>query len=266
MRSVLALLRASFLAAASYRLGMLISIVALLVSVVPIYFVAGALQPVVEESIRNEGGEYFAFILVGTAAVYLISSALSALPSAISGNLGSGTLEALLVTRTRLPAILLGMISYPMAQSVIRAALLIIVAAITGASISWLKLPAAVGIALITMVAYLGFALVSGALILVFRTSGPLTTAIMSGSVLLGGVYYSTSVIPSWIQNLSSLVPLTYGLRAIRMLLLGDAPFHEVTADIAILALFAVTLLAIGALAFDWALRYARRTGTLSQY
>lgn len=266
MRSVLAMVRAAYLSAASYRVGLVLSFVALAVSVVPIYFVAGAVQPLVEDSIRLEGGEYFGFVIVGLGATYLLMVAVSALPSALGGNLSSGTLEALLVTKTPLPLLLLGMVGYPLLLGTVRATLLLVAGSVVGVGIAWQMLPATALIAAMLVATYLAVGLMAAALVLIFRTSGPLTTAVTSVSILLGGVYYSTTVIPAWLQDLSGLVPLTYALRAARMLLLGDAHVRDVLADVSILALFAVTLLAVGTFAFTWALGYARRTGTLSQY
>ena len=266
MRSVVALLRAAWLTAASYRVAMLLSFAALLASIVPLWFVAGALQPVVAESIAQEGGQYFGFLLVGVAATYLLSSATAAIPSALAGSIGSGTFEALLVTRTPLPLLLAGMAAYPLTQSVLRALVLLAGAAVAGVPIAWSSMPLAAAIAAVMLLAYLGVGLVAGALVLVFRTSGPLTTAVIALSGLLGGVYYSVRVIPSWLQDLSGAIPLTYALRAARMLLLGGAAPGEVLADLGMLALLAATALAIGTLAFGAALRHARRAGTLSQY
>ena len=68
MREVVAMAKASWLAAASYRINMLFSLGGLLATVVPLYFVAGAIQPIVADSIKTEGGQYFAFLLVGMIA------------------------------------------------------------------------------------------------------------------------------------------------------------------------------------------------------
>ena len=88
----------------------------------------------------------------------------------------------------------------------------------------------------------------------------------IAGSGLLGGVYYSTAVIPGWIQSLSGLVPLTYGLRAARMLLLGGAPISEVLPDVTMLAGIGAVMFSLGSVAFGFALQHARKAGTLSQY
>lgn len=266
MHSVLALLRASYLTAASYRLGLILSFGGLVLSVIPLYFVSDALQPMVADSIANEGGRYFGFLMVGLASIYILSAATSALPGALSGSLGSGTLEALLVTRTPLYQTLAGLIAYPLALAAVRALMLLIGIAVVGEAVTWSALPLATAVMVLVLFAYLGFGLVGAALILIFRTSGPLASAVITLSGLLGGVYYSTTVIPAWLQDLSGFVPLTYGLRATRMLLLDGASFAEVLRDISILTLTALAILTIGALAFVAALRHARRTGTLSQY
>lgn len=266
MRSVLALVRVAVLTASSYRLATVLSFVALVASVVPIYFIAGALQPVVEVSIQPEGGQYFGFLIVGLAAIYLLSAAVSAVPGALGGSIGSGTFEALLVTRTSLPMLLLGMSAYPLLQSFVRAMLLVGGAAILGVPMFWSSLPFVLLILGLMLVTYGAIGLVAAALILVFRTSGPLITAVLAGSGLLGGVYYSTTVIPAWLQSLSAIVPLTYALRATRMLLLNGSPLAQVLPDVGILAGIAVVCVLIGGSAFALALRHARVAGTLSQY
>lgn len=266
MRSVLALMRASFLAATSYRLGIVLSVIGMFASFIPLYFISGALQPVVQRSIQLEGGQYFGFLVVGMSATFMLTAAVTAVPASLAGNISSGTLEALFVTRSSLSQILLGMVGYSLVWNTLRSLLLIAGAAVIGVHVSWTAAPLVVGIMALMIVAYFAIGLFGGALVLVFRTSGPLTNAVIAGSGLLGGVYYSTTVIPSWLQHLSSAVPLTYALRAIRMLLLGHASAAQVMGDVTDLAIFAAGLLAVSTAVFVAALRYARVTGTLSQY
>jgi ABC-type multidrug transport system permease subunit len=73
-------------------------------------------------------------------------------------------------------------------------------------------------------------------------------------------------VIPSWIRQLSDVVPLTYGLRALRRTLLEGLPFSAVMPDVVTLLGFVVLLSAVGLLILSEALHYARRSGTLAQY
>lgn len=266
MRSVAALIRAAWLTAVSYRLATLLSFAAVLASIVPIYFIAGAVQGLAAESIRPEGGDYFGFIVFGLASVYVVSAAVSAVPGALAGSIGNGTFEALLVTRSSWPAILLGLAGYPATQAALRAAVLLVSASLLGVEFRVAMAPAVLGIVALTAAAYGGIGLVAGALVLVFRTAGPLVPAVIGLSGLLGGAYYATSVVPGWLQSITHLIPLSYALRSSRMLLMGGASPSDVTADVRTLGLFAAALLALGCGSFLLALARARRSGTLSQY
>lgn len=266
MRSLIALLRAAWLTATSYRVATLLSLAGVAFSVVPVYFIAGAIQGVAASSIQRESASYFAFIVVGIASIYIVSAATAALASSIASTIGNGTLEALFVTRTGMPAILGGLASYPTAQAFLRATTLLVTASLFGADIRWVMAPAAAAIAALTYLAYAGIGLVAAALVLVFRTSGPLSTAVIGLSGLLGGAYYATTAVPGWLRQLTDYVPLTYGLRPARMLLLGNASLREVTADVSVLLIITTVSLVIGGAAFAAGLRQAQRDGTLSQY
>jgi ABC-2 type transport system permease protein len=223
-------------------------------------------QDVAAESIRVQSSSYFGFIIVGIAGVYILSAAAGALPGAVSGNIGSGTLEALLVTRTPVPVLLLGLVAYPLVQAALRALVLLVGAALLGVEFAWAMIPAALGVAVLLLAAYGGIGLIAAALVLVFRTSGPLITAVVALSGLLGGAYYATSAVPGWLHALTDFVPLTYALRAARMLLLGGASLADVVPDVSTLALMAVVSLSLGSIAFSLGLARARRAGTLAQY
>ena len=266
MRAAGALFRASLLSAVSYRLQLLFSLVSLLATIVPMYFVSGALQPTMAGSIAAEGGHYFGFLVVGTAALLVAQAATTAFPGAIGGGVASGTLEAMLVTPAPLPAILSGLVSYGMLWSLARVAVLLASGALLGVAYDLAAVPGALLVLALLVAAYAGFGLVLAAMTLAFRTTGPLPAIILAGTTLLGGVYYPTHVIPSWIQELSTVVPMTYGLRAARRMVLDGAAFDAVLPDVVALAGFALLSLAVGAAAFDIALRHARRAGSLGRY
>ena len=102
MRRLLALIRADALTTFSYRLQTIVWLGGMVVTIVPLYFVAQALQPVMTNAIAGEGRQYFGFLLVGIIAVLLLTTALNALPDGIRSGIGRGTLEAMLATPTPL--------------------------------------------------------------------------------------------------------------------------------------------------------------------
>jgi ABC-2 type transport system permease protein len=266
MRETLALMRASWLTATSYRLGMFMSVAGLIVTILPMYFVAGALQPVLAERISNEGGHYFGFLVVGILAFSFLSTAVNGVSGAIGSGIATGTLEAMLSTRARLSSLVTGLVGYGFAWTSVRAALTIVMAVLLGVRFSAEQTGIALVILGLIVAAYFGIGLMGAAMVLAFRTTGPLPQAVLLLSGLLGGVYYPTSVIPSWIQSLSAIVPLTYGLRALRRVWLDGSPIRDVAPDVLTLAVMAVALLTLGATAFAAGMRYARRVGTLAHY
>ena len=263
---VMALARAAWLSATSYRVRILVSIVGILLSVVPIFFVTDALQDVVSDSISAESSQYFAFAIVGMLAFNFVSTAVTTLPQQISSGITTGTLEALLSTRSRLPVLLGGLAMFPLLWTGVRSLVLLVAASLLGAQVVWSQLVPSLLVVVLIILAHLPFGLIGGALILAFRTAGPLASGVLFLSAGLGGVYYSTTVIPSWLQDLSSFTPLAYGLRALRRMILLGEPITAVAADIGILCIFTAVLTIAASAGFIVAFRYARRAGTLTQY
>jgi ABC-2 type transport system permease protein len=265
-RAIRALTRASWLTAKSYRVQLLLSLGSLILTVVPLYFVAKAVEPIARRSIADQGGDYFGFVLLGYVGMMLVGASVNALPSALSGGIGTGYFEALLATPARRASLLVGMSAYSLLFTAARGAMLLASGALLGVTIAWGQAPAALVILLLIVVAHWGIGLVGAALIVAFRTMGPLPQAVIVTSTLFGGVYYSTTVIPSWIQNISAVTPLAYGLRALRRLLLADASLGDTLGDVAVMGGWGVAFMLLGGLAFGVALRYARRAGSLNTY
>lgn len=266
MHKVWALIRSEWLAASSYKLGFVFSFGALVVGIVPIFFVTRALQPTLANAISGQGEQYFAFVVVGMIAAILMSSAISALPGGLQNATSTGTLEALLATPTSVTALLLGLSGYQVLFSLVQGGVLLIAAGFLGARVEWLQLVASIPILALVVVAHLPFAIIAAAMVLAFRTRGPLPQLILMASTLLGGVYYPTTVIPGWIESLSAFIPLTYGLTALRAVLLEGRSIAAVWRELSILLAFAAVALVASAIAFRSALHYARKVGNLAQY
>lgn len=266
MREVAALVRASWQTECSYRLNMVLSLVSLALVVVPLYFVSNALQDMMASAISAQSTQFFAFTLVGALTFALVASAISSLPGAIGAAIGRGTLEAFLATPVHPAVLFTGMSGYTILWSLLRGAVLLLTGVLLGVRFATSTALTSALILALLILAYSSVGLVGAALLLLFRTTGPLLSGTLTLTAFLGGVYYPTHVIPSWLQEISRLIPMTYGLRALRQsALLGDS-FSLVSHDIAVLAIQTAVMLVIGATALAFALRHARRTGTLSHY
>jgi ABC-2 type transport system permease protein len=259
-------MRAGWLVGLSYRLQMVFSVAGLLFIIAPLYFIAQALQPVMAASIEHEGRNYFGFLIVGMITLFLVTAAVNVFAETLQSGIERGTLETLLMTPTRLPLLLVGMVGYNFSWMGLRSLLVLVAAWILGVQLVWGHGVLALAILALIILAYIPFGLMVAALVLAFRTKGPWPQLLLTVSVFLGGVYYPTHVMPSWLEGVSTAIPLTYGLRALRRTLLDGAGWHLVASDVAMLGGFVVVLLAASVAAFAFALRYARRAGTLAQY
>jgi ABC-2 type transport system permease protein len=263
---IAALVRAHWQTMRSYRAQTLMTFGGIVLSVLPLYFVSSAVQPVMGPSIENEGGSAFGFLAVGIAAYMLVGVAVNALPQVVSDRINSGVFEALLATPASLGELLAGLTLFDLLLAAVRAAILLGAAALLGASMDPRRLIPALLILSLIVLAHLPFGLIGAAMVIAFRSAGPFSKAFLLVSGLLGGVYYPTSVVPSWLRDVSSALPLSHGLRALRRVLLQEAGFSAVAPDIMALAASTVVLLVVAIGAALLSLRQARAHGTLAQY
>jgi ABC-2 type transport system permease protein len=261
-----ALTRASWYQAKSYRVSLVMQAGGLLLTVIPIYFIATALQQTMARTITAEAEQYFSFMLVGSIALMFVTTAIASLQGTIATGISNGYFESLLMTRAPVPSLLLGLTAYPLILATVRATVMITAGWILGAPIAWSQAIPALLIILLLFAVHWGIGLIGSGLVMAFRTAGPLTQIVTTVSIFFGGVYYPVSAIPSWLRNVADATPLAYGLRALRrVLLLGDG-VGAVANDLAILAAMGVFTLIVGTAAFSVALAYAKKAGTLSTY
>lgn len=265
-RAALALTRASWRTAKSYRVSFVLSFVSLLVTIIPVYFVASALQPFMATIIAEEGREYFGFVLLGTVMLAMVTPALTSFAASVSGGLSSGFFEALLATPTSLPSLFIGQTGYAFLWALARAVLLMVAGLVLGVDIHWLRLPEAILIFTLIVAAHAGLGLVAAAFVVSFRTNATIPQAVLVLSTVLGGVYFPTSVLPAAVVPVAEWLPLTPGLRALRQTLLLGFPLSAVASDLLHVVGLAALGLAVGVGSLRWSFGYARRAGSLSQY
>jgi ABC-2 type transport system permease protein len=207
MYKVAALIRAGWLAATSYRLGVIMSFGALILGVVPVFFVTRALQPAMAGVIAGEGDQFFAFIIIGMTVLTVVSAALYALPNALQTGATTGTIEALLATPTPVPTLLAGLAGYEVLYAMLRDGVVLLAAIVMGAHVTWDRFGAVAPILLLVVLAHIPIGIIAAAMVLAFRTQGPLPQLVFMLSTFLGGVYYPTHVIPGAIQVVSARDP-----------------------------------------------------------
>jgi ABC-2 type transport system permease protein len=115
-------------------------------------------------------------------------------------------------------------------------------------------------------VSFVGVGMVTAVLPLISPEKGAQLGFIAQGFLLVvSGVYYPVSVLPSWMQWLSTISPATYALEGIRNAVLDGAGLGAVWGDLWPLAVLGVVSIPVGLTVFRAGERYAKRHGKLKR-
>jgi len=178
----------------------------------------------------------------------------------------TGTLEAMLTTPARLREIVLGSSLWSYGLVTLQVFLYLLVgAAFLGVELQ-VNLPAALLAGALSVISFAGLGVLSAAFVMVLKRGDPITWVVGAVSTFFGGVYFPVEILPGWLQPVSALLPLTHGLRAIRMSLLQGAAVEEISGEILALGAFCALLTPLGLAAFRFAVRRAREDGSLTHY
>jgi ABC-2 type transport system permease protein len=211
--------------------------------------------------------DYFAFVLVGMAVIELLTAAMRTVPTNLRSELLAGTFERMVASAYGPVGGIVALSLFPMLMGLVTAILILAMgAAVFALPLHWATVPLAVPIILLGMFAFLPIALLLGAAVLLIKQVGNVTAFLITGLALAGGAFFPISVLPSWLQWISNVQPLTPALQLARHDLVGATMNGSQWVAAGKLAAFAVVLLPISILAISRAITYCQRRGTLIEY
>ena len=267
IRKPAAFLVRDFRLAVGYPLQFAGQFVGIFVTTFMFYYISRLVDQDGAGSLAAYGGHYFPFLLVGIALSDYLVFSLSALSDEVRKAQMIGTLEAMLVTPTHPSVILFSSCLYSFIFTSVRIFFYFLAGTILfGVRFSSVSVTALAVSLMLTILPFVGIGLISAAIIIVFKQGNPLTWVFGSFSGLLSGVFYPVSVLPNWLQPFAAFIPLTYGLDAVRKVLLTGAGVLDISHQLLVLLIFAVVFLGIGMAAVWYGLKIVRRDGTLLYY
>jgi len=266
MTRMLAFLRRDLSLQLSYRLAFILQFLGLFFNLFIFYFLSLLIGPAAQPYLEPYGGDYFAFVLIGLAFSGYFGVGLRSFADNLREAQTTGTLEAMLLTPTRLSTIILSSALYDYGYVTLQVLIYLTLGGLLFGVQFDGNAPAALLVLALTIVVMSSLGIVAASFIMVLKRGDPVTWLFNAASVLLGGVYYPVAVMPDWLQALSRLLPITYALNAMRLALLSGASFAELWPDIAALVLFSVILTPFSLLAFRWAVNRAKADGSLAHF
>ncbi len=267
MNKAIAFIKRGLFNAISYPTAMVLKVISLFITVASFYYLA-LLFGTQEENplLRPYGGNYLAFLIVGVIFQYFTSLALGSFSREISDEQKMGTLEFLLMSRTKLGFILI----YAALWEFIWNTLTSIVILVVGIAVFGIKLdanlPLAILTVLLTVLSLSGIGMASAGIILITKQGDPIAWALGVASGFLSGVYYPIDVLPPALKNVSLLLPTTHALIALRQSIINNATFYQLRSELIILSLFSLVTIPLGLFIFSYGFNRARTEGSLSHY
>jgi ABC-2 type transport system permease protein len=251
----------------SYRFAFITRFFSILISAASFFFISKLVGGAVNPYLESYGGNYFAFVLIGIALTSFQNTGLGTFSSSIGSEQSHGTLEAMLVTPTKLSAIILASSAWDFFFTVINVLAYFAVGVLVfGLDLGHANIPLAILVLMLTVLVFSGMGILAASVIMVIKRGDPISWLFGSISSFISGAFVPTTVFPIWLQWISVIFPVFYSLRAMRQAVLNGASFYQVSGDVLVLTGFAICIIPLSIYAFKRAVGIAKIEGTLSTY
>jgi len=259
-----AFVKRDFLSEVSYRLNFLLNVAGMLLTLLVLRFWTGMIDP---QAKGFEGVPPLDWFLVGGAFQFYFSTALYSFSAKIRNEQLLGTLEAMLVSPTPTSMVIFSSAAWDFTYGAFR----ILIYLVTGVLFFGVALHVTSPLALLlgvalTLLSSAGLGILSASFILYFKRGDPINYVLSGMTALFGSVMFPVEQLPERWQFVSNALPITWSLRVVRGSLLRGGSFGQLQQELLVLALLTAVLLPGGLLASRFAIRKAKREGTLIQY
>jgi ABC-2 type transport system permease protein len=252
-----------------YPLNAVSSIFQPLIWITPIYFMGKAFSTNGQATgfaAYSGSGDYMSYILLGTVLTNFIMTVFWGMGYALKEDMDAGVLESNWLTPVSRLLILVGRTLTSLLTTTITSAVMLAVGGLlfgfkpTGSTF------AAILTAIPMLVGLYGFGFAFAGIVLFMREANTLVDV---GSFLVqgfSGTSFPVKSLPYWLIPVSLMLPLTYGLDAVRGILLKTSTLLPIRVEIIILVVFMFGMLWFGAWFFYRIERRVRTMGTLGQH
>lgn len=210
--------------------------------------------------------DYMSFILLGTVLTNFILTVFWGMGYALKNDMDAGVLESNWLTPVPRLLMLVGRtLSSLLVTTITSAIMLLIAGALFGFRPTGNTL-AAFLTAIPMLVGLYGFGFAFAAVVLLMREANTLVD--VSSFLVQGfsGTNFPVKSLPTWLIPIALILPLTYGLDAVRGFLLQSETLLPIPVEIGILIVFMFGMLWFGAWVFNRVERRVRTLGTLGQH
>jgi len=260
--------RRGFITWVSYKWGVALNLMTWGMQALWVFFLGRLIN--VNLVTEKYGSNFFSFLILGIALQQFLSASIYSYRTTLRNEQIQGTLEMALLTPTKLSTFVFGQGIWSYIKATIGFMIFLILGVCFGMQIvaSWIQLLSAMLVLLLLITSMMGFGLISAGIILITKEGDPLSFALYWANYLFTGLYYPVESLPPYLQKVSFLFPLTYGLKSMRLILLKGSTLadHEVLMGVIFLIGFSCLMVPLGLFLFRKGFDKARERGSLAVF
>jgi ABC-2 type transport system permease protein len=251
--------------ALSYRMNFLLSVISILLILTTLYFIAQLFAGHVGVADAQWRDPLAAWI-TGLAVLNYFMTSFSSLANAIRAEQAQGTLESVLLTPIGIPTLIVSSSAWDFVQATFYSTLYLF--------FGWLFFGVtyrgnyllALLILLLTTLVLASLGILSASFAIVFKRGDPFGAFLGISSAIFSGIFFPAQMLPARFRLVSRFLPVTYGLDAIRRVLIQGQGWADIYPPVATLVIFFGVLFPLSLWVFARAVRRAKREGSLIQY
>jgi len=262
-----AFLKKDFINQSSYRLSFLLNILSIFFAVY-VFYIFSKLFEGSNSYLEKFDNDYFFFLIIGISISDLVLRISSVINTEVRNYQLTGMFEEIINIKGSIIELLSYSFLYPTIFSIFRLMIFLLSSALLfDLTLNFNNLSLIIVTILFTIISCIGIAFIAGAYALAFKKGNPLSAINQLSVMILGGVFFPTAILPTWLNIISQFIPITHALEIIRILFMYDQPIDQSLLNhFVILICLSVVLLIIGLLVCRLAIIFGKKNGTLTIY
>ena len=251
----------------SYRLSFFLNILSIFIAVY-VFFIFSKLFEGSNNYLEKFGNNYFFFLIIGISISDVVLRISSVINTEVRNYQLTGMFEEIINLKAPIIELLSYSFIYPIVYSIFRLLIFLFFAVIFfDLSLDFTNLGLIIFAIFLTLTSCVGIAFIAGAYALAFKKGNPLSAINQLSVMILGGVFFPTTILPDWLNYISQFIPITHALEIIRYLFISDNFLNsEVIKHFYSLALLSFCFLSIGLIVCHFAIKNGKKNGTLTIY
>ncbi|MCE9644466.1 MAG: ABC transporter permease [Chloroflexi bacterium] len=269
LRALYALIRKDWKQYWRYPLNAVSSVFQPLIWIAPVYFMGMAFSvngKAIGFSQYSGTTDFMSFILLGTVLESFINAVFWGMGYALKNDMDSGVMESNWLTPIPRLLILVGhSVTNLLITAITSLGMLLFAGLVFGFHTSGDVMQAMLPI-IPMMIGLYGFGFAFAAVVMLIREANTLVDVSSFLVQIFSGSNFPVNALPKFLLPVALALPLTYGLDAVRSLLIGTQTIMPIRLELVLLIVFMFVMLWIGIVTFRSLERRVRTLGTLGQH